>query len=419
VQYNAIATTRYREYFPAELTKQVDLITVEGPKASVVNIPSSARPLPPKVVYIVPTFKWDSSSDKLTSTRVGRGLRIYLERPWYSSGDDELLGIIIAPDATSSADLRKKYMSEWGADPVFSSAGPSATIKVSDFVDDGVDPITKPTVGTGLALAELPTSGLTVTAVGYQPQYNDQRQLWYVDVEMDPGSSYYPFIRFALARYQPYSVENLHLSHVVRTEFAQLVADRTATIGYARGAIDVTVSGFASRNQLGAELPLPAPPPIVGPVAPAPLGPVTRRTLATTEPGNSTPGPAGPGPIVNPPSVGIFVSDPYAGAGRLVRARVERLDNPASPDLGWTQVSAEVVLPPFTILFAPTEVYWRGSVPTPSGFGTDGKTYRLVVHEVELFETDDEVQETDLPVFAAGRVIRERPVYFDTFPLAP
>ena len=86
VNYYAIATTRYREYFPAELTKQIDLITTKGPEANLVNIPSSARPLPPKVVYIVPTFKWSASDDKRTSTRVGRGLRIYLERPWYSSG---------------------------------------------------------------------------------------------------------------------------------------------------------------------------------------------------------------------------------------------------------------------------------------------------------------------------------------------
>jgi hypothetical protein len=101
----------------------------------------------------------------------------------------------------------------------------------------------------------------------------------------------------------------------------------------------------------------------------------------------------------------------------LVRARIERLDNPASPDLGWTQVGDEVVLPSYTILFEASQVFWRGSVPVPPTFGTDGKTYRLVVREVELFETDTEVQET-LPVFTGGRVIRERPVYLDTFTLS-
>ena len=282
---------------------------------------------------------------------------------------------------------------------------------MSDFVDDGVDPITKPKVGANLALAEMPTSGFLVTAVGYQPQYHEQRQLWYVDVVMDPGSSYYPFIRFALARYQPYSVDNLHLSNVVRTEFAQLVADRTATISYGRGGIEVTVSGFASRNLLGTELPSPIPPPNL------PVTPPGRRTMAIGGPGDTAPPPdISPGPIVNPPTL-IFVADPYAGAGRLVRARIERLDNPASVDLGWTQVGDEIVLPSYTILFAAGEVFWRGTVPTPPTFGTDGKTYRLVVREVELFETDDEVQET-LPVYTAGRVIRERPVYLDTFTLS-
>ena len=44
------------------------------------------------MLYVVPTFKWVESGDGLTRERVGRGLRVYLDRPWYSSGDGELLG---------------------------------------------------------------------------------------------------------------------------------------------------------------------------------------------------------------------------------------------------------------------------------------------------------------------------------------
>ena len=47
---------------------------------------------------------------------------------------------------------------------------------------------------------------------------------------IDPGGAYYPFIRLALARYQPISVEGAHLSKVVQADFAQLVPDRTAIV---------------------------------------------------------------------------------------------------------------------------------------------------------------------------------------------
>ena len=32
-----------------------------------------------------------------TSKRTGGGLRIYMDRPWYSSGDGELLGVVVWP----------------------------------------------------------------------------------------------------------------------------------------------------------------------------------------------------------------------------------------------------------------------------------------------------------------------------------
>src|SRR5262249_45863687 len=51
-----VASTRYAEYFPANAT---------APQLSgkvTIDVPCSARPLPPKVLYVVPTFGWQQGS---------------------------------------------------------------------------------------------------------------------------------------------------------------------------------------------------------------------------------------------------------------------------------------------------------------------------------------------------------------------
>src|SRR5262249_29187005 len=131
-------------------------VTPKVPK-STFKVLNSARPAAPKVLYIVPTFKWNpapsetgdrqhkwkqSSSGKvLESARIGNGLRVYLERPWYSSGDEEQLGVVLreaprgiitlAPGIISAItgsgsggaapnDPLKPFVTQWGMDPIWS-----------------------------------------------------------------------------------------------------------------------------------------------------------------------------------------------------------------------------------------------------------------------------------------------------------
>src|SRR5207248_205113 len=60
------------------------------------DVLNSARPAAPKVLYILPTFAWSQTHDSggIHSTRAGGTLRVYLERPWWSSGEDEELGVL-------------------------------------------------------------------------------------------------------------------------------------------------------------------------------------------------------------------------------------------------------------------------------------------------------------------------------------
>ena len=61
----------------------------------------------------------------------------------------------------------------------------------------------------------------------------------------------------------------------------------------------------------------------------------------------------------------------------------------------------------------------KRTVPLPAGLGSDGKQYRLVIKEFEIFETDPEVSES-VPVFNPGGIpLRKRLVYADRFELEP
>jgi len=114
---------------------------------------------------------------------------------------------------------------------------------------------TGPTVGAfkladatktdGLSLAELPAD-TRVHVAGHRVNYDAGRRLWYADLEIDAGQTYFPFVRLALARYQPISLEHAHLSRVVRADYVQLAPDRAVTITRPKGSsrdLAVTVAG--------------------------------------------------------------------------------------------------------------------------------------------------------------------------------
>jgi hypothetical protein len=80
-----------------------------------------------------------------------------------------------------------------------------------------------------LPLASFPGSP-EVTVLGYRPRYSAERGQWYVDVAIDPGSAFWPFVRLAVARYQRHSIDGCHLSAPVRCDFVQLTPERTTSV---------------------------------------------------------------------------------------------------------------------------------------------------------------------------------------------
>jgi hypothetical protein len=239
VTYTAIATTRFREYFPDSLAKDIDNITRKSLPVTV-SIPSSARPAAPSVLYVLPAFGWEAKTEGSWnfSNRSAGGLRVYLGRPWFSSGEGELLGAVLwqcpppqHPDfqAFEVPDQFRSYVTQWGADPIWSSIPlPSEATPRPEHFRNAV------AFRDGLTLDELshlpdpPAFGVAGHTVGYDPQ----RQLWFCDIEMDPGDAYFPFVRLALARFQPDSIPDAHLSRVILAEFIQLLPGRSASITF-------------------------------------------------------------------------------------------------------------------------------------------------------------------------------------------
>ena len=243
VNYTLLATTRFHEYFEKNPTDSVDKFTRKSKPISI-DILNSARPNAPKILYVIPTFGWkrefDERSKKFESTRFGGGLRVYLERPWFSSGNGELLGIVLAGPNTSPSELErlKPYITRWGGDPIWSSGLETFGPLERDFKN-------KVTNELGITLEELGDLGVgnnySISVVGYNVDYDYVRKLWFCDIEIDTHGKYFPFVRLALARYQPKSVKktteggntrDVKVSPVVLADFVQLSPDRTASITY-------------------------------------------------------------------------------------------------------------------------------------------------------------------------------------------
>jgi hypothetical protein len=428
VEYSALATTRYREYFyplpdfpdcpPRNSPVEPQFTRTSAPIK--VDILSSAPPAAPKPLYIVPTLRWEDTPQG--RRRVGGGIRIYLERPWFSSGLGEQLAVVLyGHDYPTIMEQAKPYVTQWGLDPLWVGGEPTTrfdptigalkesivpSVVTPRSVDEqptergisqlGAAPILKESAGAvlkqmagswgetagatypqpvhfrnpaavreDLVVAEVvgrwpiiittPSGGkasqvpsqatpLPVKICAFNVLPDHSRQLWYCDIEMDPGTAYFPFVRLALARYQVNAIPGAHLSPIVLADFAQLMPDRVASV-------------------------------VVNPANP------TKATVSV--------------------SGVIGVVPPVRSSA--VEVQVEQF-NPAFPgELGWGPVPnvQPVVLP----LASPQQ--WAGEIALPPPGGPT--QYRLVIREYEIFT----ISEAGAPLRREER----RLIYADVLPL--
>ena len=191
-----------------------------------VNVPSSAAPAPPAVHDVIPMFMWEQTTEPEHPFAVRRirrsGVRIWLDRPWYSSGDGEMLAII----TTGDPDLiggQSESVALWGRDPILVGATIATSYEVPVLsawqqraVQLKLAPESLAARPQAYVVKDAPTTpgdrDKVVNAYAYRPEFHPDRKRWFVDAVLDHQGATWPFLRLAVARYQPNSLPGLEFS---------------------------------------------------------------------------------------------------------------------------------------------------------------------------------------------------------------
>lgn len=463
IRYRIRATTRFREYLPPAVYEKRDEVTRLGPPATgramalppeddagapvladpagsdqQSYVPASVSPRDPRVLYVVPTFRWQPASNSGAQnrdvTRYGNGLRVWLDRPWFSSGDGELLGVVLFKDGGRFTDIPKEYqplVTQWGVDPFWDSSLPKNQTKVSDFparvTSEDVRLQEKP--GTGNPFVEI---------VGHRVHWDEARSLWYCDIEIDPGLSYTPFIRLALVRYQPNALPDAKISKVVLADFAQLLPRRRAVVKLSGNHVEAALRGpnprsgpmkfpvdseyqdisfvtgphETGRNRV--ELLLQTRDPAID----SDLAWEDSIILASHVVGDEANG-SSSGLLLEPIDLGASARERTAAKTRLVKAAQAAAGRTVETRAGGTvRLDPSIELGRIPGIDIPTfqldPPFWEAAVTLAPG---GDRPRRLMLREFERFYSDDVLPERKAGATRQRRVIEERLIFADIIPL--
>ncbi len=162
-------------------------------------------------------------------------MRIFIKRPWFSTGADEKLAVLLPHKSdpgmfsmvTTMPTNYSNYYTHWGIDPILFSNKPGGfSPAVKDFgMSPQIDEVEHPDRRGGKTIA-----------VAYPVEFDEERQLWFCDLAISPGTMYFPFVKLALSRYQEHSVrkngKDVCLSPMVMSTMIQLMPDRKTTLSF-------------------------------------------------------------------------------------------------------------------------------------------------------------------------------------------
>jgi hypothetical protein len=309
VTYTVVTTTRFMEFFPTSITDDPANVTQTSLPLTL-NVPCAVWPPAPKVLYVVPLFGWQQSTDGSGNPTQRRscGVRVYMDRPWYASGDGEQLGVVIPVTAppppangggggiitrspinggggggpvlqaatvaapTAPPEIPAAYLpfvTQWGVDPAVGGVAipspytplpqhfPGGTL--APMADAGSFPgFHFQAADTGVAVVSFPVqfeppdpSNPTAPA---DPSATPNNGRWYADIEIDTGEAYFPFLRLALTRYQSYNSgqEVNACSEIVLADFIQIAANRSMSLVFnTTQPLDVNISVTGPVNPNG------------------------------------------------------------------------------------------------------------------------------------------------------------------------
>jgi hypothetical protein len=247
---------RHGEQFRCIITYQ-PTTTVTGPTVPV-EVLASTRPSAPVVSEVVPAWQLFAPEGTLAEgeievTRKGGFLRVYLERPWYSSGAGEMLGVVTTAVSESSYTStfptvrQQAWVTMMGLDPINymgAAAMPWPVVPTSftNLADIPSVPY-RPPFSSPPQVYLVEDDSQLYDVWPYEVHFDEVTRRWYADVSPNPGvtpAGTFPpppgyFIRLALCRFQPYSEaygqgKSIEVSPVVLATFAQPVPDRTVSI---------------------------------------------------------------------------------------------------------------------------------------------------------------------------------------------
>ncbi|QEU07419.1 hypothetical protein [Paracoccus yeei] len=267
------------------LAPDLQSVSSAADRAIKIIVPPSERPSQCAALTPHPAFllTLNRTATEHREERVAM-VRLRLERSWFSSGEDEKIGLAIWPpdlfdqtdlvdnriflrdrmdvgDAISFADFTDvdlgpggAYITRKGADPIRSSDRDRRLFLVErDFPDltrhpdNRLDP-THPTyrareqmpIATASAAADQSqaSSTLQVGLLLLEPRFDMEEEIWYADLRIRPELATNPFVRLGLVRYQPHAPERLRLS-LPTTQWTQLLPRREIVLTHQNGFVRV------------------------------------------------------------------------------------------------------------------------------------------------------------------------------------
>ncbi|UVC18017.1 hypothetical protein [Mesorhizobium onobrychidis] len=258
-------------------------------------LPATVRPARVVSLSPIPAFAWSDNvptptSAKIPSVFVSRTVRVRIrvQRPWFSSGEGERLGVVIWPPNLFDKDVGKvsqdvvrpepadrkeinlralppdgsliqelqdadlgtggAWVTRWGADPIRTKGGvqgwllskdnfpgvteqaeftkaPQEHPKDAVLVKNVLMPVPVDADAAELRAAQPPGGFMAVSIITYAPRFDPAQEIWYADIDLNPCGAVYPFVRLGLVRYQPNAPRALQMSEPV-VEWAQVMPER-------------------------------------------------------------------------------------------------------------------------------------------------------------------------------------------------
>jgi hypothetical protein len=173
----------------------------------------------------------------------GWGLRVYLTPgDWFESGDGVRLATLF------SQPPEQGRLSQIAGDPMVEAAAVVNDLTSSDFIGARSEHANlMQVVGkSGTPAGPAADSGFAydyVSASTFDVGWDPEKELIYADLVLRRRSGYRPFVRLALARFQPDSIEGAHLSTTTLADFIQLSPERTLSIVRRNGEVSLRLVG--------------------------------------------------------------------------------------------------------------------------------------------------------------------------------